>query len=95
MPKSTDDKTDACAGVPRGPWVTELDHQGPLTSVPRDLQIEALKREVETLRSELDKIKLEVRGAGGGAGPGTGWAAGPTPTPAPLPPPRPSGSSRS
>nr|XP_020745465.1 huntingtin-interacting protein 1-related protein isoform X2 [Odocoileus virginianus texanus] len=27
----------------------------------RDLQIEALKREVETLRSELDKIKLEAQ----------------------------------
>lgn len=95
MPKSTEDKTGGCASVPRGPWVTELERQGPLTSVPRDLQIEALKREVEMLRSELDKIKLEVRGAGGGAGPRAGRPAGPTPTPAPLLPPRPSGSSRS
>ncbi|KAL0610502.1 Huntingtin-interacting protein 1-related protein [Plecturocebus cupreus] len=31
------------------------------TSVPRDLQIESLKREVETLRSELEKIKLEAQ----------------------------------
>lgn len=31
-------------------------------SVPRDLQIENLKREVETLRAELEKIKMEVRG---------------------------------
>lgn len=39
-----------------------------LTSVPRDLQIETLKREVETLRAELEKIKLEVRGCGRGGG---------------------------
>lgn len=32
-----------------------------LTSVPRDLQIETLKREVETLRAELEKIKLEAQ----------------------------------
>lgn len=75
--------------------MTELERQGPLTSVPRDLQIEALKREVEMLRSELDKIKLEVRGTGSGAGPGAGRPADPTPTPALLPPPRPNGSSRS
>ncbi|XP_023061300.2 huntingtin-interacting protein 1-related protein isoform X1 [Piliocolobus tephrosceles] len=31
------------------------------TSVPRDLQIESLKREVEMLRSELEKIKLEAQ----------------------------------
>jgi hypothetical protein len=31
------------------------------SSVPRDLQIENLKREVELLRAELDKMKLEVR----------------------------------
>lgn len=30
-------------------------------SVSRDLQIENLKREVETLRAELEKIKMEVR----------------------------------
>lgn len=95
MSKSTEDKTGGCAPVPQGPCVTELERQGPPTSVPRDLQIEALKREVEMLRSELDKIKLEVRGAGSGAGPGAGRPADPTPTPAPLPPPRPSGSSRS
>ncbi|XP_036869976.2 huntingtin-interacting protein 1-related protein isoform X1 [Manis javanica] len=32
-----------------------------LTSVPRDLQIENLKREVEMLRAELEKIKLEAQ----------------------------------
>nr|XP_045222114.1 huntingtin-interacting protein 1-related protein isoform X1 [Macaca fascicularis] len=31
------------------------------TSVPRDLRIESLKREVEMLRSELEKIKLEAQ----------------------------------
>ncbi|XP_030872491.1 huntingtin-interacting protein 1-related protein isoform X1 [Gorilla gorilla gorilla] len=31
------------------------------SSVPRDLQIESLKREVEMLRSELEKIKLEAQ----------------------------------
>lgn len=95
MPTSTEDKTGGCVPVPQGPWVTELERQGPLTSVSRDLQIEALKREVEMLRSELDKIKLEVRGTGSGAGPGAGRPADPTPTPALLPPPRPNGSSRS
>uniref|UniRef100_A0A2K5JIH2 ENTH domain-containing protein n=1 Tax=Colobus angolensis palliatus TaxID=336983 RepID=A0A2K5JIH2_COLAP len=34
----------------------------------RDLQIESLKREVEMLRSELEKIKLEVPGVGMGRG---------------------------
>lgn len=33
----------------------------PSFPIPRDLQIENLKREVETLRMELEKIKLEVR----------------------------------
>uniref|UniRef100_A0A2K6E0P2 Huntingtin interacting protein 1 related n=1 Tax=Macaca nemestrina TaxID=9545 RepID=A0A2K6E0P2_MACNE len=34
----------------------------------RDLRIESLKREVEMLRSELEKIKLEVPGVGMGGG---------------------------
>lgn len=38
----------------------------PTTSDPRDIQIENLKREVETLRAELEKIKMEVRGRGQG-----------------------------
>lgn len=29
--------------------------------VPRDAQIESLKKEVETLRAEMEKIKLEVK----------------------------------
>lgn len=59
-----------------------------LTSVPRDLQIETLKREVETLRAELEKIKLEVRGCGRGAGGDTHPHAGPAGPPRPsfLPP---------
>ncbi|XP_010839722.1 PREDICTED: huntingtin-interacting protein 1-related protein [Bison bison bison] len=60
-PSSGRHKTGGCVPVPQGPWVTELERQGPLTSVSRDLQIEALKREVEMLRSELDKIKLEAQ----------------------------------
>lgn len=57
-----------------------------LTSVPRDLQIETLKREVETLRAELEKIKLEVRGCGRGVGSGEGGH----PHAGPAGPPRPS-----
>lgn len=30
-------------------------------AVCRDAQIESLKREVDTLRAEMEKIKLEVR----------------------------------
>ena len=42
------------------------DELEPRISVPRDLQIENLKREVETLRAELEKIKMEVRGVAQG-----------------------------
>lgn len=57
-----------------------------LTSVPRDLQIENLKREVEMLRAELEKIKLEVRGAGRGGAWGCAVAPTPhTPDEAPVP----------
>uniref|UniRef100_A0A8C5JZ07 Huntingtin interacting protein 1 related n=1 Tax=Jaculus jaculus TaxID=51337 RepID=A0A8C5JZ07_JACJA len=38
-----------------------VDELEPKTSVLRDLQIENLKKEVETLRAELEKIKLEAQ----------------------------------
>lgn len=44
----------------------------PTTSDPRDIQIENLKREVETLRAELEKIKMEVRGRDQGRSPPSG-----------------------
>lgn len=47
-------------------WNLLVDELEPRISVPRDLQIENLKREVETLRAELEKIKMEVRGVAKG-----------------------------
>lgn len=47
-------------------WNLLVDELEPRISVPRDLQIENLKREVETLRAELEKIKMEVRGVAQG-----------------------------